>query len=754
MPMDDSIFTYACPRMFYSFATIIGGNEVTETKEQFMPYLSSRSHILAELQRITLLIRLQIERFRQHREVHDEFRGLFISDKQAALLVERLAGSNGSDSLGSDNEFDLRLNEIDEVISKQKADTLEQGVVLRLEEFCVSFSLTSLERDILLVGLASELNLEYGTIFAYLQDDITRKRPTVELALQLLSHVYGDRYAIRACFGADAPLIANHLIKLETDPAHPHPPLLGRSIRVFDRIVEHLLGSESVEPELAVYMQLESPSIRLQDIYLSPNLGQVLVEMERNPVMATQSVFYLQGGYGVGKQSIAEGLCRVFNKKLLVVSGSLLLMLKDRAFSETLALIFREAILLKTAIFWQGFDGFIVEEKAFQLKVLLKEIEKAGFPVFLAGDKIWEPKDSLYEKRFIRLEVPRPSFAERKSLWEKEVGDDIALSDNVDLAELANKFRLSGGQIRDAIATARNRAASRGSKDQRITMADFYNAARLQSNRRLVTLAQKIAPRRTWDDIVLPDDLMEKMRELCNWITHRSLVYEEWGFEEKMSYGKGLNVLFSGRSGTGKTLAAEIMAGHLNLELYKIDLSSLVSKYIGETEKNLARIFAEAEASNVILFFDEADAIFGKRSEVRDAHDRYANIEVSYLLQKMEEHQGMVILATNFLKNLDDAFMRRIHFILDFPFPSEKDRLRIWQQIWPPSIPFADDVDFGHMANCFEIPGGNISNIALAAAFLAADSDHKKVTMDHLIQATRREFQKMGELMVGGDFGQ
>jgi SpoVK/Ycf46/Vps4 family AAA+-type ATPase len=233
---------------------------------------------------------------------------------------------------------------------------------------------------------------------------------------------------------------------------------------------------------------------------------------------------------------------------------------------------------------------------------------------------------------------------------------------------------------------------------------------------------------------------------------YRALVYDQWGFARKLSLGKGLNVLFAGPSGTGKTMAAGIMAGELGLDLYKIDLSTVVSKYIGETEKSLARIFAEAESSNAILFFDEADALFGKRSEVRDSHDRYANIEINYLLQKMEEHEGVAILATNFRKNMDDAFVRRMHFTVEFPFPNEADRRRIWLGIWPAETPQGAGLDLDFMARRFEIAGGNIRNIALAAAFLAA-SDGGVVNMSHLLHGTRREYQKMGKVVMHGEFG-
>jgi SpoVK/Ycf46/Vps4 family AAA+-type ATPase len=229
-------------------------------------------------------------------------------------------------------------------------------------------------------------------------------------------------------------------------------------------------------------------------------------------------------------------------------------------------------------------------------------------------------------------------------------------------------------------------------------------------------------------------------------------VLETWGFDRKLALGKGINVLFAGPSGTGKTMAAEIISHELRLELYKIDLSGVVSKYIGETEKNLSRIFTVAESSNAILFFDEADALFGKRSEVRDAHDRYANVEISYLLQRMEEYAGIVILATNLRKNMDDAFVRRMHFSIDFPFPNEKQRRRIWEKIWPAATPRSPALDMDFMARRFEMTGGNIRNIALTAAFFAAEEE-SAITMMHLIRATQREYQKMGKVVLAEEFG-
>jgi SpoVK/Ycf46/Vps4 family AAA+-type ATPase len=283
-------------------------------------------------------------------------------------------------------------------------------------------------------------------------------------------------------------------------------------------------------------------------------------------------------------------------------------------------------------------------------------------------------------------------------------------------------------------------------------MADLKNAARTQSQPRLTSLAKKITPHYTWEDIVLPSDRMAQLKEIANQVLYQHVVYEEWGLAKKSSLGRGVAALFAGQSGTGKTMAAEVIANDLGLDVYKIDLSGLVSKYIGETEKNLARVFEEASDTNAILFFDEADAVFGKRSEVRDSHDRYANIEVSYLLQKMEEYDGIVVLATNLRANLDEAFLRRMRAIVEFPFPEVEDRLSIWQRTLASTAPLDKDVDLRFMAQQFRIAGGNIRNIVLLGAFLAA-SEEKPIAMAHLIHAAKREYQKLGRLIAESDFG-
>lgn len=347
-----------------------------------------------------------------------------------------------------------------------------------------------------------------------------------------------------------------------------------------------------------------------------------------------------------------------------------------------------------------------------------------------------------------------PSYQQRVKLWRHlltpflDAASLAAIEPIYGLNDLAGQFALNSAQIRDAMAAALDKASQEG---RLVRREDLYYMARAFSNPRLSLLARKITPRYSWDDIILPADQVAILHELVATIRGRTKVLDVWGVGKKLAPSAGVTVLFAGPPGTGKTMAAEVIAHDLGLDLYKIDLSTVISKYIGETEKNLERIFQEAASSNSILFFDEADAIFGKRSEVKDAHDRYANIEISYLLQRMEAYDGVTILATNLRANLDDAFARRLQFAVDFPFPSQTERLRIWQTLFPPEVPHADTLDFTLLARRFELAGGNIRNIIVNAAYLAAN-EGGQVTMTHLLHSARRELQKMGRLISQENF--
>jgi ATP-dependent 26S proteasome regulatory subunit len=364
---------------------------------------------------------------------------------------------------------------------------------------------------------------------------------------------------------------------------------------------------------------------------------------------------------------------------------------------------------------------------------------------FISAEVQWMPDEFLIGVTWYPFAFELPSYYERRRVW-ADLLEGAAVS-AAEIDAIAGRFVLDKKRITDVVLHTKMLKNS-----SEVTIDAIYDTCRSRIYRKMGVYARRLIPRYRLKDIVLPDDQMHHLQEICSHLRHRHTVYFKWGFENRFALGKGLNILFSGSSGTGKTMAADIIANEFKLDLYQIDLSAIVSKYIGETEKNLSRIFKEASSGNLILFFDEADALFGKRSEVKDAHDRYANIEIDYLLQKMEDHEGIVILATNLSKNIDEAFLRRLHFSLEFPFPDENQRLLIWKKIFPPETPIEADIEFSFLAERFSLSGGNIKNVAMTAAFYAAE-DESAVRMPHIILALKRELQKMGKLCVKADFG-
>ncbi|HEX3092828.1 MAG TPA: AAA family ATPase [Candidatus Angelobacter sp.] len=713
-------------------------------------FRSSMEHILAELERIDLLIEAQVWHARQLNK-SDDLQGLYISEQEVDVLLAQPIGLPRWATIplaGAATDVRAAIAHLAASLEVRKQRSFNAGVPLRLETLASRFHLSPVEADTVLLCLAAELDLRYEKLYAYLQDDVTRKRPSVDLVLNLLSTAFSDKLEGRRYFHPSAPLLKHQLISFADDTTNAKTPLLNRFLKLDERIVDYLLGEDALDSRLAGFVSLLKPSMRSEDMILPTGLIdrlKPLVEEHRNPGRSLN--LYFHGPYGVGKRSTAGVLCAHLGWKLLVVDSTRIVS-SGPEFAALVNLIMREATLQQAAVYWQNFGVHVVEDQRDVMALLLHELQAYQNVTFFGGEALWEPSDFPLLPPFIRISFPRPSYSERLLLWDRALAGKA--SSGIDTAKLANKFRFSGGQIRDAAATAQNLAQRRGPIDTAVEMSDLLEACRLQSNRKLAALATQIVSHHRWSDIVLPPDRMSQLREICNAMEYRSLVYDQWGFDGKLSLGKGLSLLFTGPSGTGKTMGAEILAGELGLDLYKIDLSTVVSKYIGETEKNLARIFTEAATSNAILFFDEADALFGKRSEVRDSHDRYANVEINYLLQRMEEYEGTVILATNLRKNMDEAFVRRIQFTIEFPFPNAEQRLAIWQRIFPRQMPRAD-LDLEFMARRFEIAGGSIRNIALSAAFLGA-TDGGCVTMQHLIHATRQEFQKMGKVVMEGEF--
>jgi hypothetical protein len=662
----------------------------------------------------------------------DEFRGLYISESE----VDRLLGSprHAARENGAAPR-DGRLASLREALAELVASA--GGPLGQVASLA---GLSPFEAGCLLLCLAADEDSDVQRLIAYAQDHVSRRRPSVELLIRVFAGDDPGGVARRA-FDADAPLRRWRLVTLHDEPGQPHTPPGGRSVALDSRIAGHLLGDAALDETLRLHSRLTS----IPDGPCYPPLPSPLRErieaLSALPATALQPpLIQLAGPDPLRIRAVAGELAARAGLGLLSVG--LPGLEAEMGLETALALAGREAALQEAALLLTGMEQLKREDND-QLRTLAVRglLAPLSFLATTGGDA-WPG---------LSISVPGLDFDGRKSLWAAALGDTGAIDPAV-LDDLAGKFRLSVQGIEDAARAAVGTARWRDPAHPVVEIDDLYSAARAQSMPILNTLARKVAPHYHWDDIVLPPDTLDQLREMCGMVEHRHLVYETWGFDRKLALGKGVMSLFAGQSGTGKTMAADVIAGALGLDLYKIDLSGVVSKYIGETEKNLGSIFSEAESSNAILFFDEADALFGKRSEVKDAHDRYANIETAYLLQRMEEYSGAVILATNLKMNLDEAFSRRLHFVIDFPLPEEEDRRRIWLSTLPPDLPRADDIDFGFLARQFKITGGNIRNIVLAGAFIAA-SEGVPMGMAHLIRGTRREYQKLGRMVTEAEFG-
>jgi hypothetical protein len=695
----------------------------------------SLQYLQARLTRLDIALQRAVRRWQlAGQDSSDLFRGLRITDGEATALAQRPLASNWGQTAAPDEaevaSFEQAAQTADHAVQLIEQAAGQQQAVLRLQQLAATFQLDAFDVDAFLICLAPALDLRYERIYAYLQDDVTRRLVSLNLILDLLTVPGLPRLRQLTHFAAESPLIKHHLLQF----AEAHSPsVLGQTLIVEPGIVAWLLGNYVPHAALGSHAALAAPLPDPLDDLLA---GHVQGELDR--VAADKSIGVFTGPDRSSQLSAAKLLARRQQRSLLIVQLAHVI---NEATSPLRAvqLALRDARLTGGIPCLLDWDTCLVDNAP--PPSLLEEICDYPEVVLLLGQRPWQARDAERSRVLMWLDFPLPDYAQRRALWERGLPDQLPAP--IDVATLAGQFLLTAAQIRDALSSARDQARQRGSA---VTEQDLLAAARAHSSPGLSGLARKITPRYAWDDIVLPPEQIAILREIVATVRGRHRVLNEWGVGRKLVPSDGITILFAGPPGTGKTMAAEVIAAELGLDLYKIDLSTIVSKYIGETEKNLEKIFTEAQSSNAILFFDEADAIFGKRSEVKDAHDRYANIEVSYLLQRMEAYDGVTILATNLRANLDEAFTRRLQFALDVPFPDEEYRRRIWQTLFPPDVPRSADLDFGMLARRFKLAGGNIRNIIVSAAYLAA-ADGGVVTMAHILHGARREMQKMGRLV-------
>ena len=649
----------------------------------------------------------------------DPFRGLYLTEE----VVDQL--------LAASTEPPRPDWAAREAVEAEADASIAEGTPIRLRTLASEAGLTDLDVELLVIALVPDLDSRFERLYGYLNDDVTRRRATVGLALSL-ADVSSASSTARARLLPGAPLIDRALVQVEDADR----PFLTRALRVPDRVAAHLLGDDAADPALVGL--LTDPV---------PFAGEQAVRLARALSAGQRLIYVREAGIGIGP-SVAAAALQAIGRP--VVGVDLARAAAGREPEQAVAVLGREALLRGAGVVAGPVEAFS-EGHAEALRLLAD----LPLPVTIVGTVTWDPNwtDSVP----LVIDAPTLSPTERIALWATELGAGTpgeASADGPD-AELDEStipvhFVLGPGQVSRAVRAA---AAASLLGTGRPTAEDLRRGARAQNAAGLERLARRIEPAVSWDDIVLPDSARSQLHDLASRARNRDRVLIEWKMRKGGGRGRGVTALFAGDSGTGKTMSAEVIAGELGLDLYTVNLATVVDKYVGETEKNLERIFAEAGGVNAVLLFDEADAIFGKRSEVRDAHDRYANIESAYLLQRMETFDGLAVLATNLRSNIDDAFTRRLDMIIDFPAPDENSRLAIWQQCLRPPVPCAPDLDLEFCARSFTLSGGNIRSAATTAGYLAAGNSGP-IGMPELISAIQQEYRKLGRLVLEREFGQ
>ena len=657
-------------------------------------------------------VRAAVTRLRERdSKTDDPFRGLYVSAADVGALL-----APSAPLLQPDRNAETLKRQVEEA-----ADAAEsRGCDLRLRRLAKTFLLDGLDEELLLVAMAPDLDRRFERLYGYLNDDVSKRRATFGTAMELVG-TSPSLHLARRRLTAEGALIKGGLLVVD----EPDSPFLSRALRVPDRVTLHLLGDDGPDP-------LIRP--------LLANAGAFDGDPSRlaRALMEGVTLTYLRGPHPGSARGFAAAAFQRAGWPPLVID---LERLGSGGLKSIASSVLREARLTNAGIVAGPIER--LSERGPDLVRLFAELPS---PVALTGTPGWDPVWSSQVP--LVVDTASPSHKQRMASWRANLDGEIPESDAPTAA--VNHLRLGAEQIARAVQTARLRASFEGHP---LGSKDLFAGARAQDTAGLQRLAERIEPEVGWDDLVLPADVLRHLHEVAGRSHLRGRVLDEWGLRRLRSRGEGVTILFAGPSGTGKTMAAEVLAGELGVDLYTVDLATVVDKYVGETEKNLDRIFVEAEGVQGILFFDEADALFGKRSEVRDAHDRYSNIEVAYLLQRMEQFDGTAILATNLRSNIDEAFSRRLDAVVTFPIPDEEHRQRMWERFLGTDLPRAPDVDLKFCSQTFELAGGSIRNIVLSAAFIAADNG-RRVAMADLIRGTEREYQKLGRLCLESEFGE
>lgn len=733
------------------------------------PYLQSIDHIYDELTRIELLVRAQVVRWRMSSGGVGQERDwgmVVVSQAEVDHYLLSPVETPGTLPAGVRKGVKPWWDQAEQLRAQIDKSCKDQSCGdLRLERMSGLFNLSPAERDILMLCLLAESDERYRRLFGYLQNDASRQTISIELIAQVLRDSLPSWGRVRDLFTPSANLLRHHLVIVNVDPASADPLPL-RSVRIDDRIASYLLDSDTPDSRLFGIL-LPSADCVVEPIYVRDEARGLLEQLPESLYFRLREehekvCLFLSGPDPRLAARVARSLSAALQLPLLEFNVAAALRSRQ-PFELLIDLAYREARLSSAALFFHSAEPlFAADADRFRWDYLQSAAASfSGFTI-ASAESLAVPAGSVSDAHFWIVDLPLPDFPTRRALWLNELplhlDSSASESQRERLAsDLASAFQTTQTQIEDAVSGASNLARRESPFAPQPAPNHLFEACRRQAGKRLVTFAQRIEPRPSLsvEDVVLPEPNKRQLLDLQNRIHFHRELLSRTGLDHTMHLGKGILALFAGPSGTGKTMSAEALASSQGVDLYRIDLSAVVSKWIGETEKNLSRIFSEAESSNGWLFFDEGESLFGSRGDIKHAQDRLLNLEVNYLLQRIEDFSGVVILATNYRNNIDDAFLRRIHAVVEFPQPNAQVRAAIWKKLLPPPEQRDfDDQQLRKLAARFEISGGNIRNVILDGMFRSYAARSSVLTLRHIIDGIARECQKLGRPILAPDFGE
>ena len=702
---------------------------------------------LPELERLNLEL---LDKVVTRQEIRLDRRMLRMYDPRSIQATEARRHYDGEDTDAAMREA---LRSVEHDIEGLRGVARKHGAEFPIDTLTRINELSSVEEQIFHLALAPVLDSSFRKRIALYKDNMLLNYADVDLALGVTFENRIDRLAARDLFLPRARLIRGKLVELTVPrDALSTDHLLASELRVPDRVINYVLGHEVIDRSIAQVSRLTLPRVPLEKVVLPKEsleeLFSIIDHYATYRADATRMglrdilpvgrglVFQISGPPGTGKTLLVQALATRLGCRLLTADGGKLGM-DDPKFDTVVDNLFFEARQRSAILCFDACEALFSQRNPRQATVFRHFEEHDGIVVLVTNES--EKLDFALERwvaYHLKIEVPDPAL--REAIWRQHLPDGAPIGENVDLPLLAQQFEFTGGQIRNAVLIALNRSLAKGSANAIMDHALLERAsyAQLRADMEEYSIRSKV--KLTLDDLILPDEEMRLVREVLDAAKMRTFVMTHWGFGKRLTTGKGLAILFNGEPGTGKTLCAEILASELGLQLFRVSIPRIMSKWVGETEKNISKIFQSARASHSMMLFDEADSLFTSRVKVESSIDRFANMETNLLLQEIERFEGICILTTNHEKNMDEAFRRRIQFKINFPFPDDKHRGLIWKTLIPKECPQDDDIDYDLLGKNFEISGGYIKNAIIRAAYRAA-SQSRPISMGHIEDSAEQE---------------